>query len=308
MQQKRFHAYAELVFVGILWGFAATVIKVTLEEVPTIPFLTLRFAFSSLICLLTLNSIKHLFTHGRNTTLLVFAYSILSTVIALGAIFKGLETTTVLNLSVVQATGPLLLAFIGSFVFREHHTLRQKIGTFLAVIGTAITLIEPIVTSSISGSLVGNVYLAVYIATDVISVLMLKTLLKKRVDPFALTNFSFFIGFLGYVVIVLTSSKGLSQLSPLLTLTPLALAGIVYMAYFSGTIAFGIRARAQRTISVGDAGLFGYLTPLFSTFFAVILISEQVTPLFLSGALVTTFGVIIAEYRRPHKHPPLIKK
>ena len=54
----------------------------------------------------------------------------------------------------------------------------------------------------------------------------------------------------------------------------------------------------QKSIEIGEASLFAYLYPLFSTPLAVVWLGEKITPMFIVGAVVITIGVVIAEIKK----------
>jgi drug/metabolite transporter (DMT)-like permease len=69
------------------------------------------------------------------------------------------------------------------------------------------------------------------------------------------------------------------------------------MAILSGSIAYTLWARAQRTIEIGEAAVFSYLYPIFAAPLAVFWLKEKITMPFVIGATVIAVGVFIAEYR-----------
>lgn len=74
--------------------------------------------------------------------------------------------------------------------------------------------------------------------------------------------------------------------------------GVLYMALFSGSLAYYLSNKAQKTIEIGEQSLFSYLNPLFSIPLAVFWLGETITPLFIAGSVVVTAGVIIAETKK----------
>ena len=77
--------------------------------------------------------------------------------------------------------------------------------------------------------------------------------------------------------------------------------GVWYMALISGSLAYYLYVKAQRSIEVSEAILFNYLQPVFSIPLALFWLGEKITPAFLLGALIIALGVIIAEYKKAYK-------
>jgi drug/metabolite transporter (DMT)-like permease len=77
--------------------------------------------------------------------------------------------------------------------------------------------------------------------------------------------------------------------------------GVLYMAIISGTTAYALWIKGQKSIEIREAGVFAYLMPLFSTPLAVFWLGEKITFLFVVGAVLIASGVFIAEYKRQKK-------
>jgi len=303
MSKHRFKAYGYLFAATAIWGVATVVIKFTLSGMDPLPFLSYRFLISGFIALFYLPKIIGLFKKHNDSTIEIFLYSLLSTTIALGLLFLGLDKTTVLNLVLITLAAPLITQYAGVVFLKEHLTKREKIGTLIALCGTLFTVLEPIVQNSHGfGELTGNILILLYLSSDIASVILLKGLLKKKIDVEALTHASFLIGFLSILPITIFF-MGTNIISTISSLPPALHLGVIYMAVFSGTIAYYFRNKGQKTIEVGEAGLFSYLTQLISTPLAVLFLHEKITFIFVVGAVIIVIGVFIAETK-----PRIVRK
>ena len=70
------------------------------------------------------------------------------------------------------------------------------------------------------------------------------------------------------------------------------------MALLSGSLAYYLSNKAQKSIEIGEASIFAYLYPIFSTPLAVIWLGEKITPMFTMGAVIIAIGVAIAEIKK----------
>jgi len=303
MNPHRLKAYILLLIVTLIWGAASVVIKLTLEGIDPLPFLSYRFLISALISLFYLKQIKNIFSEPKGVIFSVLAYSVLSTTIALGFLFLGLDVTTVLNLSLITLAAPLLTEFAGVYFLSEKLTKREKVGSLIAFFGTILTVVEPVIQEGINmGSLYGNFMILLYLLADVSSVIILKKLLRNKIDPIGLANFSFVVGFITILPFTLFQMKGLIPLlESVKNISLFTHAGVWYMAVFSGTVAYALRNKAQKTIEVGEAALFAYLTSLASVPLAVVILKEKITLLYVIGAFIILAGVVIAEYKKKGK-------
>jgi drug/metabolite transporter (DMT)-like permease len=293
-------AYSQAFATIIIWGIASVVIKITLGGVEPVLFLTFRFFLATIVALFFFSEMKHLFTKKKDLIPLILLYCALSAPIGLGLLFLGLETSSVVNLSLIQASEPILLAFLGHIFFRDHLTHRAKIGATIALLGAILTVVEPLFTQ-LDGTLKGNLFIVVYILSDLIGVISLKKLLKRGVSPSALTNFSFVLGFLMFLPLLLLKAPLSSSIQTLINLPIKYHLGILYMAFISGTIAYTLRGKAQKFLSVTEISIFGYLAPVISTILALMFLNEKITPLYIAGAAAIAFGVFLVEFKRVHR-------
>lgn len=300
MNPARLRAYFLLLIVSIIWGLAGPVIKLTLGEIPTLPFLVYRFGISSVFALIygVIAGFKHV---PKNPKILLFVlvYAFLNTTVALGLLFLGLEKTTVLDMSLISLFGPLMISIAGVILLNERITNREKIGILIAFLGTAFTVLEPIITKGDGLTrLSGNVLILANLVVNTAVVVMAKKLLRDEVNPVFLTNIGFVVGFITITPLAIVSFGGASTLNAILNLSLKGHAGVIFMALVSGTLAYALWSMAQKTIEISEASLFAYLYPIFSAPLAIIWLGEKVTPVFLLGAIIIAIGVLIAEYKK----------
>jgi drug/metabolite transporter (DMT)-like permease len=299
MTVHRLRAYFILTFVAIIWGLAGPVIKFTLGGIEPLTFLTYRFGISSVIALSFILTTKNHFPKDKKTILTMLVYGFLVSTLALGLLFLGLTKTTVLDMSLITAIGPLLIGLAGVIFLKEHVTSQEKLGMAIAFSGTLLTVMEPITSNSLnSGQLIGNLLIVLYLLVNTVGAILIKKLVRKKIPPLTLTNVSFIVGFLTLAPLALFS-RGTGPLIQAISQLPLAYhLGILYMAIISGNLAYTLWVRGYKTIEVSEAALFSYLQPIFAAPLAIVWLQEKIRPPFIFGALLITIGVIIAEYKK----------
>ena len=311
MTAHRRKAYVYLLLVTIIWGLASSVIKFTLEGIDPGPFLVYRFGLSTVLAFIFLAGMKNvrkIFSNKHFPALVV--YSFFSTTLALGALFWGLDRISVLESNVVSSIIPLLIVVAGAIVFKERVSHQEKVGALLAFLGTCIALVLPILEGvGDQTHWVGTLLILGYMVSDIVSSLMAKGLLKKNIAPSVMTNFSFIIGFVTIVPFVFVQTPSQEVLSAIVELPLKYHLGVWYMALMSGTLAYYLRNVAQKSVAVGEAGLFTYLIPVFSAPVAILWLGEKFTLPLLTGAVLIITGVVIAEMKgkarkRFHFHVP----
>jgi drug/metabolite transporter (DMT)-like permease len=299
MNRYRTTAYLLLLITTIISAIAGVVVKFTLGGISPLLFLTYRFGIASI-----LGAILIIFSRGKGLPkskavwceFLIFCF--LSSTVALSLLFFGLEKTTVLDMSIITAIYPLVTVLAGVIFLKEHVTKKEKIGMAIALLGTGIVLFEPILKLhdgkvAFSGNLLIFIYLFVIAATAVLT----KRLLRLGVSPLAMANMIFIVGFITIFPVAL-SQNSLPNILAIIKKLPLPYhLGVIYMAFLSGSLAYEISARAQKSIEVGEAALFGYLTPVFTAPLAIIFLGEKLSFFFILGSIIVIIGVIIAELK-----------
>ena len=288
----RTRAYILLLITVAIWGFAGPVIKFTLDYFDPVVFLTYRFLLTSLILIPLLFIFEPRFwTKLSHFTPRDWFYlglcGLTGTSLQLGLLFWGFNLTTSIDASLLSSASPILSTLAGCWILHDHITRREKIGIAIAFVGSIVVVFQPF-----SGSLAGNLLV---VAADVVWVAYLilsKKLLRHQLSPLLITTSNFFIGFLSMSLLLFVNHKSLIVNQPLG-----AHLGVIYMAVFSGAIAYFLFQRAQKSIETSEANVFTYLMPLFSTPLAYFWLKEPITLPFVIGAVIIAAGVTISEIK-----------
>jgi len=296
----RFTAYALLLLVSIIWGVAGPVIKFTLGSFPPIIFLTYRFALASALGA-TLWAIRPPKFQAKASTIpFILLHSILAVPLGLGLLFFGFDKTSSLTGTVISATGPIMVAIAGMILLKEHITKPERTGILLALLGTLIVTVGPMLSGNGNAiiSFEGNLLIIASLAADAIATVIAKVSLRDRVPALALTNISFMIGFLCFLPFLLYTYS-IQEIVTTIASAPLsAHLGVFYMAFLSGTLAYTLQKLAMKSIEVGEVAMFNYLFPIWAAPLALWWLGEKITLPFVIGACVIATGVVIAEHKR----------
>ena len=295
MNPHRLRAYILILIVTVIWGLAEPIIKYTLGGFPSLLFLTYRFGLSTLIAIFIFLFFGLHLPKDNKTRLEVILYGFVTSTISLGLLFFGLEKTTVLDATLITLINPLIITLAGVYFLKEHVTKREKFGMFIALIGTVLTVIEPFLQNGHSLTrFSGNILILLYLLATAWGAVLAKKLLRKGVNPLTLTNVSFVVGFLSLLPFALFKY----DLRDITSIPFPYHLGVFYMAILSGSLAYYLSNKAQKTIEIGEASIFSYLYPVFAAPLAVIWLGEKVTPIFILGGIIITIGVFIAEIKK----------
>ncbi|OGM17368.1 hypothetical protein A2V55_00175 [Candidatus Woesebacteria bacterium RBG_19FT_COMBO_37_29] len=298
MNPHRLRAYILLIIVSLIWAAAGPIIKYTLGVLPPLTFLTYRFAISTVFGLIAFIFIGFSLPKDKKSLALIAIYGLFTSTIALGLLFWGLEKTTVVDMSLISITGPIMITIAGVIFLKERVTKREKIGMSIALIGMVTTVIEPILGGDGISRLSGNILIILYLLGNTISIVLLKILLRQGIKPIILSSISFIIGFL--TILPLTLIKyGAANIFQTLQEIPLPYhLAVFFLAILSGNIAYALSDKAQKTIEISEAALFSYLYPVLSIPIAVLWLKEKVSITFLFGAIIIAVGIFVAEFKR----------
>lgn len=296
MSPHRLKSYSLLLIVSAIWGIATPIIKFTLGEFSPLIFLFYRFSVSTFLAIVLFITIGFKIPKKPKNLLLMLLYGFTTSTLSLGLLFFGLKDTTVLDSSLITLANPLIITLAGMIFLNERVTKRERLGIAIAVVGTVLTVIEPVLQNTNGAGFSGNILIVGYVLINTLGVVLAKKLLRQGTDPLTMTNFSFIIGFVTLLPFalpeVLSSGFGIIT-SPSFEYH----LGVIYMAVISGSLAYYLSNKAQKTIEISEQSLFAYLYPVFSMPLAVFWLGEKITPLFIIGATVIATGVLLAEYK-----------
>lgn len=293
MIRERKQAYLALLFTAIIWGIAPPVIKHTLSFITPVSFLFFRFLLAFTIIAIPFAVRIKKIKPPKKDLFLYFWLAFLCGPLNLVLLFSGIQKTTAINASLISILSPILIVIGGVFFLKENVSKFEKVGISLAVAGTFLTIIQPIIEANnyprtnISGNIL------VLLGTLVWVVFTILSKKNRHLDPFLLTCFSYLIG----VVFVLP----LFVLEKTPLLTP-ALPGIIFMALFSSVLAYFFYVFGLSKIEASEATVFTYLQPVFSIPIAILFLNEKISPFFILGAVLIVLGVFICETRITPKH------
>lgn len=298
--KTRLIAYLALLLTTAIWGIANPVIKYTGQFVPPFAFLFFRFSLSSMVILPLF--IWYLRRHPFPTKDLpkLTLLAIMATTVNLGLIFLGFERTTALDGTLINSLTPILIVIGGVFFLREKITRRKTIGLTIAVTGTTVTVLQPLLkqTAFAGQNLIGNLLILAAGIEWAAYTLIAKEDLRKH-PPFLHTAWASFVGLATFVPLAfLENPKFLAPPAVQVILTnPSAILGIAYMAILSYLVAYYAHYLGLQTIDASEAALFAYLQPVFAVPLAVLWLGEAFTLPFAIGAILIAIGIFLTEYK-----------
>lgn len=299
MNPARKRAYLELLIVAAIWGMAAPIIKFTLGGFSPEIFATYRFFISAMVAFVIFAFTGIKFPKNPKALLGTLFNGFLLTTVAIGLLFLGLNKTTSVDSNLISAMSPIIIAACGVIFLNERVTKRESIGMLLALTGTVITIIEPVLElkNGFSG-MEGNLLVLISVVVGAVTAILAKKLLRNNVDAGFATNSSFIMGFITMLPIALALNPGKNLITEIAS-TPFKYhLGVLYMAMLSGSLAYYLWHKAEKTIEIGEVNLIGYLYPLFGAPLSILWLKESIDLPFIIGGVLIIAGVALAQIKK----------
>lgn len=287
-------AFSLLVLCTLLWGVGGPAIKYSFQFVTPFEFLFWRFLIVSVICLpiLLWYLRKHPLTTSDIPKLLLMGF--IGITLNLGLVFTGLSKTTVVETSIIGSLQPMLVAVAGAIFLKEALTRSKLFGIGLAISGTLLAVVNPILVNGFDNSnLSGNLLIFLSILSWVGFIMLSKKWEVGHIKPLHITSFSFFVGLVSFFVL----SSFNNGLSKTLEFPTQAFPYIAYMAIFGSLLAFTLYEYALTKLEASEVEIFGYLSPLWSIPLAIVWLKEEFDPVLIVSAILIIAGIVIAEHK-----------
>ena len=318
-QAQARRAYLALLVATAIWGVATPIIKLTLNHTPVYTFLFYRFL---IVCILIL---PYLFFELKKNPIHKSDYK---NIILLGItgqaailiVFWAIKYTSPIDVALIGAIGPLVTLTAGNIIYKEKLNKYVKYGVLIAVLGTLVIILEPILSSVKNHSPIylkvfGNILMVFYTMSFSAYIILSKHMFGRRpvgenklferfgIRPMGkkypevlIVALTFFVALAVVIpLFVWENTAGGKSIALTEAFLPSSLIGIVYMAIFSSIVAYMCFEWGVSRAAVIDTAIFGYLDPLFNIPASFIILGIVPTVPALFGSAIIALGVVIAE-------------
>src|SRR3989338_6510722 len=295
MFHKRRLAYLLLIINTIVWGLAIPIVKPALSFTTPERFLFYRFLLASILTIpfLALNWKK--WKLNLKTIIKISLLELIGTTLILWLLYYSLKLTSAIEASLISSVSPLFVILTGIFILKEKETKKEWRGLTLALLGTFIITVEPLMGrgSYSSGNFMGN---ALILLQNVIwaGYLVMAKKTYRKVSMLAVTTISFWIGTITFFILSLPSGNPLAFLGPEIIQAQVFWA-VIYMAIFGSIIGATTYLAGQNLIEISEASLFTYLQPLIAIPASLIFLRETMPPITIIAIILIFIGVITGE-------------
>jgi drug/metabolite transporter (DMT)-like permease len=280
-----------LTVAAACWGSNPVVARLVIGEVPPL-FLSWTRWFLALCFLAPLVwSERRQIAHAiRRSWGVLLTLSLLANVPQSALVYKGLETTTAVNVGLLNSTIPLLIILAGAAFFSRSMVRQELFGILISFAGVLFLLFQGSWEKALSLSLNrGDLFAFGAMVTWAFYTL----LLPRRPPELSLLAFVAAMSILGCastfpavvaeLALVRTPSCDLQTLG--------ALIYIALLPTLAGTLLYSYGAERLGPVR---AGVFIHVMPVFATLFAVLLLPDRLRYFHVLGFLLIAGGALFA--------------
>jgi len=210
--------------------------------------------------------------------------------------FFGLQHTTAINGSLLQAAGPVIIVLTSLLVLRLGLSASEIVGTILAIVGSILIVLHGDVAeiSSLEFGL-GDIFVVLSMLSWAIYTVSLKWK-PAGLDP---SGFFFVLAGLAVPMMLPFYLWELSQ-GQTFALSAVNIGLILYAAIFASVIAYLFWNRSVEVVGPNVAGFSHYLIPAFGTVMSVIILGEVMETYHVIAIVLVFTGLYLTTRHRAH--------
>lgn len=282
-------SYAGLFLITAIWGYAFVVVKNSIDSVPPIYMLAIRFTIASVGLIIVfhrkLKAIdKKYIKAGTLIGLALFLAYLVQTI--------GIKYTTAGKNAFLTTAYVIIVPFIHLLAYRKNPGKYSFIAAFIAIVGIGLLTLNNDFSVNIGDALsfACGIGYAVHIV-------LVDKYTEDR-DPILLS------------VIQLTAAAVFSWIAapfiggsfPQAVFSTDNVVSMLYLGLFSTMIALLLQNVCQKHTSPSTTSLIMSLEAVFGTGFSVILLNEQLSSKAIAGCVLILFAVILSETKLSFLH------
>lgn len=294
MQSLANRGYLLMVITAVLWSGNAVIGRAVHETIPPIGLNFWRWMITlPVFVVLAWPHVRKDWPLVRRHWPILLLFSILSVTVYNTFVYIGLNTTTAINMLLINTARPVIIVFLSYALFRDRLTAAQALGFVLALAGTVTILARGDIDVLIGVRfIVGDLW--VVLAT--VGWAFYTVLLPKRpaIHPTNLMLVTVVVG----TAILLPFYLWETLLVRPVPLGPQTYWAVGYLGLIASAVAFLCFNRMVEVLGPNRAGLTSYLVPVIGTVLAIFFLHEQFHSFHLAGIMLILVGVVLASRTR----------
>jgi len=283
--------YWLLALTTLFWAGNFNVGRAIAEAVPPLGLSFWRWTVAFVILLpFAYGPMKQQWPALKQHIKLVLVLSLFGVAAFNSLVYLALQTTTAINVAMIQSTCPILILLISTIFWANKTGVQQWAGVLVSLTGAGVILIRG--DFSVLANLdfkTGDLWMLAAACSWAIYTALLRKL------PDALKG----LPFLGYSMLMGIVMIFPFYLAETLSGRPMpfsstSLSGIAYVSIFASLLAFLFWNNATSRIGANHTGQFLHLIPVFGITIAVLVLGETLENFHLIGILLVAIGLALA--------------
>jgi drug/metabolite transporter (DMT)-like permease len=295
MKKNKLQSIDLLLFLMVtIWGFNFSVLKIILREFLPMSFNILRFTAASLATIFFLFMLGKKISIDKHDWVKIILLAVIGHTCYQLLFIYGINATTASNASLLMACVPIYTGIMSSIAGYEKVRPTTWISIFLSFFGIFLIISADAEGLDFSSShFKGNILIILASLSWAIYTVVAAPLLKKY-SPVKLTAITMSIGTL---LLVPFSIKELSRQN-WQNISTLSWLGFIYSFLLAIALGYVIWYKGVEKIGSTRTSIYSNLTPIFTAFFAWLLLSETITVYYLIGASVIFLGIYLSRINK----------
>ncbi|NWF89209.1 MAG: DMT family transporter [Ignavibacteriaceae bacterium] len=301
---KKYIGEIALFTITIFWGVTFPIIKVALNDVSPMIFISIRFLLAGMLLFPFLG--KSLFASDLNLLkgglFLGFLYFV-----GFATQTVGLKYTTATKSGFITGTFVVFIPILQLILERKAPSRGNIIGVILVIAGLVLlsskgeTILD--IVSELGSSFNIGDFLTLICAIFYALYVVYIDIITKKFDYKALIIIQvLFTGIAGLILTYFFNFTGIEILKYNFTKTVILV--ILYTSIFSSILATVVQTKYQKTVTPTKAGIIFSLEPIFAAIFAYLIIHEGVSSFGIIGCLFIFTGVLVSELFYRNRETP----
>ena len=278
-----------MLLVCFIWGANYSITKTALARIDPIPFAALRYLVACALLLAVTQVLEPGTSVPRGSRAALALLGVVGNTLNQIAFLSGLKLTTATNASLIFATLPVVVAFLGTGLGVEVPGPRVRWGIVLGTLGVALVVGARGLSFS-SATFRGDLLNLLAVLCWAIFTVGLRHL-GQGISALRLTTFTTLAGTPGLVLAALPTLGSV----PWRSLGAPVWGALLYSAVFASVVALILWNRSVQAMGGSRTALFNCVTPIIAGLIAWVVLGERPLPLQGLGALLVIGGVLVSQ-------------
>jgi len=267
MKMKNWSAHLALSFVSLFYGLNYIIAKEAMQA----EILPLTLTFLRIFCVFVLLWLAHLVLKNkekvdRKDIFKLFICGLTGCTINQSFFLLGLSKTSPINAAIIVICTPVVVLLFSYLMLKEKITLKKAIGIFLGLAGSLILILGGAGNENTTGSLFGNLLIAVNVISYSFYLVYVKSLMAKY-KPFTVLKWVFLFGLIGFLPFAINDVLQTNWQS----ITPKQWLAISYVILFGTLGTYSLNIYALKRVNASLVGFYIYFQLIIATTFAIII-------------------------------------